>query len=149
MSSNTFPTAFVALALGGLSLAALATSQATGGKTTFTPEDLVEDLTDEIADAPVSVCSLSIDSAGGGALLLATLEPDETLSGTFALRVTRSSGGNRSSIRQGGSFVALVGEKTVLSISSFNSMSGIEAQLTIEANGQILDCAYPAYPLTS
>lgn len=141
MSSNTFPTAFVALALGGLSLAALGTSQATGGKESFTPEDL--------ADAPDSICSLTVENASSGALLSAVLEPDETLSGTFALRITRRSGGNRSSIRQGGAFVAPGGEKTVLSLSSFNSMNGVEAKLTIEANGQILDCAYPAYPLTS
>lgn len=141
MSSNTFPTAFVALALGGLSLAALGTSQATGGKESFTPEDL--------ADAPASICSLTVENASSGALLSAVLEPDETLSGTFALRITRRSGGNRSSIRQGGAFVAPGGEKTVLSLSSFNSMNGVEAKLTIEANGQILDCAYPAYPLTS
>lgn len=141
MSSNTFPTAFVALALGGLSLAALGTSQATGGKESFTPEDF--------ADAPDSICSLTVENASSGALLSAVLEPDETLSGTFALRITRRSGGNRSSIRQGGAFVAPGGEKTVLSLSSFNSMNGVEAKLTIEANGQILDCAYPAYPLTS
>ena len=141
MSSNTFPTAFVALALGGLSLAALGTSQATGGQESFTPEDL--------ADAPASICSLTVENASSGALLSAVLEPDETLSGTFALRITRRSGGNRSSIRQGGAFVAPGGEKTVLSLSSFNSMNGVEAKLTIEANGQILDCAYPAYPLTS
>jgi len=141
MSSNTFPTAFVALALGGLSLAALGTSQATGGKESFTPEDL--------ADAPDSICSLTVENASSGALLSAVLEPDDTLSGTFALRITRRSGGNRSSIRQGGAFVALGGEKTVLSMSSFNSMNGVEAKLTIEANGQTLDCAYPAYPLTS
>ncbi len=141
MSSNTFPTAFVALALGGLSLAALGTSQATGGQESFTPEDL--------ADAPASICSLTVENASSGALLSAVLEPDQTLSGTFALRITRRSGGNRSSIRQGGAFVAPGGEKTVLSLSSFNSMNGVEAKLTIEANGQILDCAYPAYPLTS
>ena len=141
MSSNTFPTAFVALALGGLSLAALGTSQATGGQESFTPEDL--------ADAPASICSLTVENASSGALLSAILEPDETLSGTFALRITRRSGGNRSSIRQGGAFVAPGGEKTVLSLSSFNSMNGVEAKLTIEAYGKILDCAYPAYPLTS
>ena len=71
------------------------------------------------------------------------------MSGTYALTVTRQSGGNRSSIRQGGAFLAPGGELTVLSLSSFGGMAGVEANLTITANGQVFDCAYPAYPLSS
>ena len=142
MSSPKLPTAFIALALGGLSLAALATSQGTsGGATTPKPE--------ELAEAPAPVCSLSFDKINGGALLSATVEPEATMTGTYALTVTRNSGGNRSSIRQGGAFVAPGGEATVLSMSSFNSMQGVEAELTITANGKVIDCRYPPYPLDS
>ena len=142
MSSPNFPTAFVALALGGLSLAALATSQGTSGDaSSLTPEERVE--------VPASACALSFDKINGGALLSATVEPETTMTGTYALTVTRKSGGNRSSIRQGGAFVAPGGETTVLSMSSFNSTQGVEAKLTITANGQVIDCAYPPYPLDS
>jgi hypothetical protein len=142
MSSPNFPTAFIALALGGLSLAALATSQGTsGGTSTMNPE--------ELAEAPATVCSLTFDKINGGALLSATVEPEATMTGTYALTVTRKSGGNRSSIRQGGAFVAPGGETTVLSMSSFNSTQGVEAKLTITANGKVIDCTYPPYPFDS
>lgn len=142
MSSSNFPTAFIALALGGLSLAALATSQGTsGGTSTMNPE--------ELAEAPATVCSLTFDKINGGALLSATVEPEATMTGTYALTVTRKSDGNRSSIRQGGAFVAPGGEATVLSMSSFNSTQGVEAKLTITANGKVIDCTYPPYPFDS
>jgi len=146
MSSQSFPTAFVALALGGLSLAALATSQGSGGPVNVTPEDIAPEA---LVQAPDSVCALSFEPSGSGALLSASVHPEATMSGTYALTVTRQSGGNRSSIRQGGVFLAPGGELTVLSLSSFGGMAGVEANLTITANGQVFDCAYPAYPLSS
>ena len=114
MSSQSFPPAFVALALGGLSLAALATSQGSGGPVNVTPEDIAPEA---LVQAPDSVCALSFEPSGSGALLSASVHPEATMSGTYALTVTRQSGGNRSSIRQGGAFLAPGGELTVLSLS--------------------------------
>jgi len=140
MSLKTFPYAFTALAIGGLSLAALAAAQGVLKSDQGIP--------DEVADA-ASVCSLELDTSGRGAILAAKVEPDTAMSGTYALTVTRSSGGNRSSIKQGGSFVAPADETTILSMSSFNSANGLMAELTLTVDGKRVGCAFPSYPLDS
>jgi hypothetical protein len=144
LSSKPFPTAFAALALGGLSLAALATSQGANGPLNLTPEDFIAE---DNSTAPGSICALSVEPSGQGALLIAMVEPQTSVSGSFALKVSQSTGGNRSSIRQGGHFVAPAGQSTVLSKSMFGSMSGIEADLRLTINGAVYDCAYPAGPM--
>jgi hypothetical protein len=145
MSPKTFPFAlsFAGLAAGGLSLAALAVSQGNGTSETqdvyVAPEDL--------AALTVPVCSIDLDTTSGGALLSASVTPEVAMTGTFALRVTRQMGGNRSSIRQGGAFSAPAGKTTVLSMSAFNNPTGIDASLTITAGGQTYECSFPGLPL--
>lgn len=132
MSLNTFPMVFTALAVVGLSLAALAVSQTSTPAHEPQPEDHV------MASAPL--CSLSTQAAGRGLILSAQVSPETTMTGTFSLAVTRQSGGNSAKIRQGGAFEAPGGETTLLSMSSFNSADGLEAALSLKVGGKTIDC---------
>ena len=141
MSSNNFPFAFLALALGGLSLSALAVSQTGSAALDPQPEDQIAE------EAPL--CSVGTEKSGRGVILSAQVSPDETMVGPYSLAVTRTSGSNRTKIRQGGGFEAPGGETTLLSMSSFNSAEGLDAELTLKVGGKTIDCAFTDYPLNS
>ena len=146
MSSKNFPFAFATLALGGLSLAALAVSQTGSPALEPQPEDLKPAA--EIAEQ-VPLCALGTEVTNRGAILSASVTPDTTLVGSFNLTVVRSSGGNRASIRQGGAFEAAAGKTTTLSLSSFNSTDGLDAELTLKVGGKTIDCPFNDYPQDS
>ncbi len=152
MSLQPFPFALslAGLAIGGLSLAALAVSQGNG--TSSTADAVAPDFAsapEDLAALSAPLCSIDLDTSSGRAILSAQVTPETTLSGTFALRVTRQVGGNRSSIRQGGAFTAPAGETTILSLSAFNSGQGIDASLTIKAGGETFACDFPGLPMDS
>ena len=130
MSSKTLPLALLASAVLGLSISATAISH--------TSSPSVDD-NKIVEEAPL--CAVGTEKSGRGIILSAQVSPDETMIGTYSLAVTRTSGSNRTQIRQGGGFEAPGGETTLLSMSSFNSAEGLDAELTLKVGGKTIDCA--------
>lgn len=93
-------------------------------------------------ETDVLMCELRLSEQGRTVTLTAEAHAHRATKGTYSLTVDQRNSGGRSTIRQGGEFDLQAGERSVLSETSFAARArDLNAELTIEANGERKTCA--------
>jgi hypothetical protein len=85
-------------------------------------------------------CEIRSTESGGMIALEGVVEADAATDGGYQFQVVSSGGGNNTNIRQGGAFSAEAGEAVTLGRVVLGGNGAYEARLTLDANGETVEC---------
>ncbi len=93
-----------------------------------------------VADAPV--CQIAVAKQGRSVNLQALVHADTDMRGSYRFSASKSGGGGRAMINQGGNFAVAAGETRTLGQATLGgSSASYDATLTIDVGGQTYTCS--------